>query len=307
MSLIHTVIQRIKRDYFRWQYANAARGILATAPVSKGSVPFMLLSMVQKRDVVSYLVALKSFTRFLNPQRIVVVCDPSIDAEDRAVLSAHIPHLELRHADEFTHPDIPRGGTWERLYAIAQYAVDNYVVQLDADTVTTQPIEEVRAAIEAHAGFVLVEKTTTRILTVEETRAITVPRLRPNPHIQSSSEAIMATVGLPEGVRYVRGCSGFTGFPPDPAMAAAMLDYSARMTRALGEGWKRWGTEQVTSNYLVANSRNVVTLPFPKYGTPNTADAQTAFIHFIGSMRFINSQYQSTSADAIRQMRAAHA
>lgn len=300
MSLVNTVVQRLKRDYFRWQHGRAAARILRTVPVRKGELPFILLSMVQKRDVISYLVAVKSFTHFANPQRIVVVCDPSIDDADRRIFRAHVPHIELRQADEFTHANIPRGGTWERLYAIAGYAATDYVVQLDADTVTTAPIPEVIAAVQARNGFVIVEKTTTIIRTLDDTRAITLSKSRPNPHVQSLSEAAMATVGLPPDARYVRGCSGFTGFPPNPAMREQMLDYSARMYKELGENWKRWGTEQVTSNYLVANAHGVVTLPFPKYGTPNVLGSDMAFCHFIGSMRFIDGKYVDTSARVIQ-------
>jgi hypothetical protein len=119
------VVHRIRRDYFRWQYQKVACKILDTRPLKRGELPFTLLSMVHQRDVHSYLVAVKSFTHFLNPTRIVVVCDPSLDDNDRAVLKHHLPHVELREAHEFTHPDIPRGGTWERLFAISSYALDH--------------------------------------------------------------------------------------------------------------------------------------------------------------------------------------
>ena len=299
MSLIQAVIERVKRDYFRWDYARRARSVLATAPLSKGELPFLLLSMVQKRDVVPYLVAAKTFTRFLNPSRIVVVCDPSIDDADRAVLSAHIPHIELRRADEFTDPRIPRGGTWERLYAIAHYTELSYVIQLDADTVTTQTVAEVLAAVQADTAFTLVESQHTLIKPLTEVRTITLPKVKPDSHIQRKAEAIMATVGLPAEATYIRGCSGFAGFPKRTTMREEMLDFSGRMFAALGEDWKRWGTEQVTSNYLVANSPGALALPFPKFGTPNLATADTAFYHFIGSMRFINNQYGKTSERAI--------
>ncbi len=299
MSLIHSVVQRLKRDYFRWDYSRRAHGILATAPVVQGTQPFMLLSMVQKRDVVPYLVALKSFTHFLNPARIVVVCDPSIDADDRAVLTAHIPHIELRRADEFTDPRIPRGGCWERICAIAHYSEQCYVVQLDADTVTTQPIPEVQAAMQANTAFTLVEREETLILPLQEVRDIQLPKTTPDSHIQRKSEAAMATVGLPAGAGYIRGCAGFTGFPKGSSMRDDMLDFSSRMGGALGDEWKSWGTEQVASNYLIANCPGAVALPFPKFGTPNRATGDTAFYHFIGSMRYINNRYGMTSQHAI--------
>lgn len=299
MSFVNRVIQRVKRDYFRRQYRQVASRILATHPVQRGDLPFMLLSMVHQRDVHSYLVAVKSFCHFLNPSRIVVVCDPSIDEADRALIARHLPHVELRAADEFTHPDMPRGGTWERLYAIAGFARDTYVVQLDADTLTVQPIPEVLDAIRAGAGFVLGEMPDTPSRTLAQTRENALPWIRPGAHIQGIAETEMVNVGLPQDARYIRGCSGFTGFPRSGTMQQTMADFSRRMTAKLGQDWTRWGTEQVTSNYLASNMPGAAALPFPKYGTPDCSTNQTAFFHFIGSMRFINGKYAATSRQAL--------
>jgi hypothetical protein len=307
MSFVKTVIQRLKRDYFRSQYKKTAQKILATRPLVPGTLPFMLLSMVQKRDVESYLVAVKSFVWFANPERIVVVCDPSIDVQDRAILKQHVPHIELRAADEFTHPSMPRGGTWERLFAIAGFVRDQYVVQLDADTLTVQPIPEVLEAIRSGRGFVLGEHTETPLRSLAATRENALPWMKPGAHIQGIAETEMVNVGLPEDARYVRGCSGFTGFPRSAEMQDSMIDFSRRMTDKLGEDWKRWGTEQVTSNYLVANAPGTTALPFPKYGTPDCATGSTAFFHFIGSMRFVNNKYAQTSQLAIRLISSAPA
>lgn len=299
LSLVQRLFQRIRRDYFRWQYQKVSCQILVTKPLQRGELPFTLLSMVHQRDVQSYLVAVKSFTHFLNPRRVVVVCDPSLDADDRAILRHHVPHVELREADEFVHQDIPRGGTWERLFAISECAHDSYVIQLDADTLTVQPIPEVLHGIRSNTGFVLGEIPDTPIRTLDLVREHALPKVKPGAHIQSLSEAAMATVGLPAHARYVRGCSGFTGFPISSTMRDEMIDFSRRMTKKLGSDWKRWGTEQVTSNYLVANAAGTSSLPFPKYGTPDCATAETSFFHFIGPMRFINNKYKATSRQAI--------
>jgi hypothetical protein len=307
MSLVNRVFQRIRKDFFRWQYHKVARQILNTKPLQRGNLPFMLLSMVHQRDVYSYLVAVKSFTHFLNPQRIVVVCDPSIGLEDRATLQRHLPHLELRDAHEFTHPDIPRGGTWERLFAIANFVQDIYVVQLDADTLTVQPVPEVLQAIEKDFGFVLGEMENTPIRSLPAARENALPWMKPGAHIQGICETEMVNVGLPEDARYIRGCSGFTGFPRSASMRETMLDFSRRMGKRLGKDWERWGTEQVTSNYLVSNAPGTRPLPFPKYGTPDQLSSQTAFLHFIGPMRFINNKYKSTSRQVIHLLNNASA
>jgi hypothetical protein len=283
------------------------RQILDTRPLQRGDLPFMLLSMVHQRDVYSYLVAVKSFTHFLNPQRIVVVCDPSIGPDDRAILQRHVPHVELRDAHEFTHPDIPRGGTWERLFAIAQFVEDTYVVQLDADTLTVQPVPEVRQAIEKGFGFVLGEMENTPIRSLAAARENALPWMKPGAHIQGICETEMVNVGLPDDARYIRGCSGFTGFPRSADMRDVMLDFSRRMGKCLGNDWARWGTEQVTSNYIVSNAVGTRPLPFPKYGTPDHLSSETAFIHFIGPMRFINNKYKSTSQHIIHLLNSAPA
>jgi hypothetical protein len=304
MSLVTRVWQRLKKDYFRSTYQRAARDILDTPPLARGELPLTVLSMVQHRDVHSYLVAIKSFAYFLNPRNVVLVCDPSLTAEDRALLLKHIPHMQQRNADEFVHPDIPRGGTWERLFAITEYVQDSYVIQVDADTVTLQPMPEVLAAIEAGTGFVIGEMADTPIRLLPAVRENALPWMEPGAHIQGVAETEMVNVGLPENAVYIRGCSGFTGFPPTNAMRATMTDFSKRMTAKLGEDWKRWGTEQVTSNYLASNAHGTKALPFPKYGTPDHLNAGTAFSHFIGSMRFVNSKYEVATRRAIHLIRS---
>ena len=305
MSLVTRVWQRLKSDYFRNDYQRAASDILHTAPLLQGDLPFTVLSMVQHRDVHSYLVAIKSFAYFLNPNQVVLVCDPSLTTADRALLQRHVPHIQLRDASEFVHPDIPRGGTWERLYAITEYARSSYVIQVDADTVTLQPIPEVRAAIDAGNGFVIGEMPDTPSRLLPAVRENALPWIRPGAHIQGVAETELVNVGLPADARYIRGCSGFTGFPPSGTMRTTMTDFSKRMTAKLGEDWKRWGTEQVTSNYLASNAHGTKALPFPKYGTPDHLDAHTAFSHFIGSMRFVNSKYANATRRAIQLIRSA--
>jgi hypothetical protein len=303
MPSVSAIKQRLMRDYFRLMHSRAIRSVLQTAPLRVGAMPFLLLSMVQKRDVLYYLVALKSFVAYANPKRVVVVCDPSIDARDREVLRKHVPHIELHAADEFVHPDIPRGGTWERLLAICNFAKDNYVIQLDADTVTVGTPTAVLSAIENQTGFVLGEESRQSVITLahttENAKADEIGQL----HIQGYAEACMAEVGLPESSMYVRGCSGFTGFPPSSEMLVRLLQFSNAMSRTIGMvRWASWGTEQVTSNYLVANAVGTTVLPYPAYGTPNTMNEDTVFIHFIGSMRFSDDKYEKTSRTVIQRM-----
>lgn len=299
VELLGRIRDRLRRDYFRPRYLKDVQLVLATAPLQRGAVPFTLLSMVQQRDVLSYLVAVKSFSMFLAPARIIVVCDPTMTPADRNLIHQHVPHVEFHDAQDFVDPRIPRGGCWERLYAISDIVRDSYVVQLDADTVTVGRIDEVAAAVRTGCGFVLGELPETPARSLADARDYARQWEGPDAHIQAIAEMEMVNVGLPGDARYIRGCAGFTGFPRTEGMRDNLLDYAVRMEDRIGADWKRWGSEQVSSNYLVSNANATAALPFPKYGTPDCATADTAFYHFIGSMRFIDGQYSRITRQAI--------
>lgn len=303
MSLKKRITKRLNTTLNKFLYAQTTRGILSTAPLVPGELPFTALSMVHVRDVLSYLVAIKSFAMHANPRHVVIVCDPSIGERERKLFKKHIPHVELRRAEEFRHAMIPQGGCWERLSAISEYSREDYVVQLDADTVTVRPVPEVVSAIRGEHGFVLAEESDQRIVTLEETAERARPWVSPTVHIQGLSEALMVEAGLNQPL-YVRGCAGFTGFPKTDAMQAELFDFSTKMRKKTDARWSDWGTEQVASNYLVANAPDTVTLPFPMYGTPNKADDRTAFLHFIGSMRFTSRMYEKISGAIVGTLRS---
>lgn len=290
MPTLQDIQDRCARTYYKTLFSRQAKAVLDTAPVTPGQLPLTTLSMVHTRDVVPYLVAFKSFHLRVPGRQAVVVCDPTITQADRDVLRAHIPHLELRDAAEFTHRAIPRGGTWERLFAISDYATRSYTVQLDADTVTTGPLPEVEAGIRANEAFVIGEKTDQRIGALAGFASTA--RTWTSGHVQALAEAALDDLGMPPDTWYVRGCSGFTGFVHGTDMRDRMLDFSERMQARLGVRWTDWGTEQVTSNFVVANQPGVRVLPFPKYASAHQGDAQSVFLHFIGSIRFRDRHYE---------------
>ncbi|MES2878590.1 MAG: hypothetical protein V4713_09220 [Pseudomonadota bacterium] len=301
-SLGSRILSRLKEYAYKFKYSQAVKKILSTAPVNAGAMKFILLSMVHQRDVLSYLVAVKSFVRFANPGRIVVVCDPSMTAVDREILKKHVPQIELRSAEEFTHPRIPRGGCWERLYAISEYVVDNYVVQLDADTISIHLLDEVVDAIKQNDGFVLGEIPNQKLMTLAQTSTSAWAHPSQSNHIQAAVERSIKEVGLPSNNLYVRGCAGFTGFPVNQDMRQLLIEFSTCMQSKFGSRWAEWGTEQITSNYLVANARNTRVLPFPKYATPNKTNNLSVFVHYIGLLRFKSSRYARDTKKTIMEI-----
>ena len=292
--------KKISTKYQKWRYNRVVKAVLDTPPLKIGKNSFTTLSMVHQRDVLPYLVAIKSFAKYADPTKIVIVCDPTIGDAERSLFKEHIPHVELRRAEEFRFPDIPIGGTWERLSAITEYARNSYTVQLDADTVTLGPVKEVIEAIQSGNGFVIGERSDQKLLTLDEAAALS--KDWNDLHIQAFAEKRMNTANL-ELSLYVRGCSGFSGFPIDTSMRGKMVDFSKKMKTISQSRWAEWGTEQITSNYLVANSKGAKVLPFPAYRTPKATLEKVSFAHFIGYIRFSDSLYREASRRLIAAFR----
>lgn len=194
--------------------------------------------MVYKRDVLAYLVAVKSIAKYANPYRIVLLSDPWLTAEDKCKLKQHIPHIELRCAKEFVHKGIPTGGCWERLHAISEYNFDDYVVQLNADTVTLHAPAEVLSALHENSGFVLGEEVDQRLMTLNETADRSRMLYRDVQNIQFVVESSIDSVEL-DGKYYVRRCADFTGFQKSSDMRDKMLAFSKEMTLRHEKSWRK--------------------------------------------------------------------
>ena len=285
------ITERLHRARFNWEVS----AISKTPALGPGKENFIALSMVHHRDVFPYLLALKSFARFLQPAQVVMVADPTIDAYDRAVLRDHVPHIEIRDAKEFHRDGIPKGGCWERLSAISEYAQRDYVVQLDADTVALHDLPMVRQAIQQGFSFTLGTEDVQPILSCFEAAEWAKPRLDGQDHTQLTAEANLDRFD-PEGkFRYARGCAGFAGFAKGSISPELVRHISVRMSELVGHQWSAWGTEQFASNLIVCSSPAARLLPHPEYCHPGRKIDATVFLHFIGYVRFASGLYAATA------------
>jgi hypothetical protein len=120
-------------------------------------------------------------------------------------------------------------------------------------------------------------------------------------HVQADAETAMAMLPNADSVRYIRGCAGFAGFAKSDAGRALVSDFSIAMDDRLGDKWRRWGSEQVASNFVIANDPDPVQLPYDRYvnhwAEPLPSDP--AFVHFIGTYRFRRGNYTRCSKGAI--------
>ena len=202
---------------------------------------------------------------------------------------------------EYRSDACPAGGCWERLLAISTFVHDSYVIQLDSDTLTLGPIDEVRECVEQQTAFALGTWDNQELESMQE-RSRTARQLTSShdSHVQLLAEANFDKLRDFESLRYVRGCAGFAGFPRGSFTRDFVEDLSSEMRAAIGAKWEEWGSEQVMSNIVVANVPRSTVLPHPKYADCGKMKGdETAFIHFIGSCRFNNGTYGRLGAEVI--------
>ncbi|WP_147414301.1 hypothetical protein [Sphingomonas gilva] len=290
----------------QWRHGRAAARVLATPPAAPRDDGVVLFSMIGTRVLLPYLVAAKSLHRHLGRGRFVVMDDGTLTQADRAALAHHLGDPRILALGDVDTGPAPRGGTWERLLAILDLRAADYVIQLDSDTVTLGPVPEVAAAIEAGRSFTLFGDARGAELGVLPAAefvarhpAAADPRARA--HVQARIEAAMADVAIP-GLRYVRGCSGFAGFAPAKDGRRVAEAFTREAERLLGRAkWSEWGSEQVTSNVVIANDPDPAPLRYDRYtnfwNAPLGPDV--AFAHFIGTYRHHGSAYLDATRAAI--------
>jgi len=290
----------------RARFAAQCSAVLRSSPIALDtSSELALLSQLQHKDVLMYLLAVKSFATHIKPHTVFVLNDGSLDTGDREVIRKHIPGVTLLELPSFQSGACPTGGCWERLLAIASLVNDFYVIQLDSDTLTVGPIAEVRNCVAQQTAFALGTWDNQDFETMRE-RAETAAKLKPtaNAHVQVVAEANLDKLDDFRSLRYVRGCAGFAGFARGSFTRGFVEDVSSQMRKALADKWAEWGSEQVMSNVVVANAPKAVVLPHPKYADCHKMrEGQTEFIHFIGSCRFDRNLYARLGQQVIRSQR----
>lgn len=299
---------RLKDKLRRQRFASQCRDILKTPPVAlSNDSNLAVLSQLQHKDVLMFLLALKSFAREVPIGQVYLLNDGSLTTEDIALVHKHVPKLAVFELRDFQGSSCPRGGTWERLLAIAEAVKKHYVIQLDSDTLTIGALPEVIEYVRQGTAFTIGTWDNQEIETMNE-RCTTIKSRNtgPDSHVQLVAEAHFDKLKAFNTLRYVRGCSGFAGFPQHSFTRDFVEGISSQMHAAIGSKWEEWGSEQVMSNIVVANIASAKVLPHPKYSDCQKMKLrQTAFIHFIGSCRFTHGAYATLGRGVITNIRSA--
>ncbi len=286
-----------------------ARSVLKTAAIEcDDKSNLIILSQTCSRDLLMYLVAIKTFTRFVKPCKVVVIGD-GLSEFEKKVISNHINNLEVIDIQDVNACGFPHGGTWERLLSIIDLCPYNYVIQLDADTITlSNPIEVIKC-VEENRSFTLGTQMGKEIVSFTRMSEILVELGIDSQHVQIKSELSFTEIDSDNNLKYIRGCSGFAGFSKGSSNRGKILELSQAIEQKIGmKKWREWGSEQVMSNIVVANTNNPLILPTSKYDyfEPKKNVEEYVFLHFIGTYRFYRLVYYRLVAKYIRILKNHH-
>lgn len=307
MAQLHTRVLRKLREI---QFLRACRAVLNTPPCRVHDDGVIIFSMIGTKVLLPYLVAAKSFQARLGRGRFALLDDGTLTAADKAVLAHHLGNPPITPIGSVDTGPCPRGGTWERLLTILDLRRNDYVIQLDSDIVALGAVPEVLAAIESGTSFTLRGEAAAQIVAPAEISAWAQSHREPGrQHVQSAIEQTMDQVRIEgrETLCYVRGCSGFAGFAPRTEGRVLAKAFSHEAERLLGAAhWAEWGSEQVTSNFIIANEPQRELLPYAGYlnfwNEPVTPDA--AVVHFIGTYRYHGGAYRRAALAAIAHLKS---
>lgn len=298
---------RAKREATR--HAEAIAGILDTAPIRPKQDGLVLFSMIGTAVLLPYLVAVKSLWNELERGRVAILDDGTLTAQDRAILAHHCGDPEIMRISDVVLNEFPAGGTWERLLTILDRRQSEYWMQLDSDTVVIGPVPEVEEAIARNRSFILLGEEA-----AEGPKALPdfVQHFYPGGeeavgHVQGRIESRMGRIDPARGWRYVRGCSGFAGFAATGAGRPLASAFLTEMKAMIGEADVTiWGTEQVTSNFVLANETAPVVLPYDRYLNywAQGWGEDARFLHFVGTHRHHGGAYIAASLTAIERIKA---
>jgi hypothetical protein len=293
---------QLRRNLAMQWFAIRCGGIRDTEPILCRPGPLLIVSLVSQRDLLLYLLAVKSFYRAIGEGGILVLDDGTLTASGRALLGEHIRGVEFQELARIDTGPLPRGGCWERLAMILDLARDRYIVQLDSDTATTGAIDEVLACYRSNRAFLLATGAGRAIAPAAQCAVFA--RGLSSDHVQVAAERTFDDLPFRAGLRYVRASAGFAGFPRGGCDAGLLRQFSAAMADRLGKRWEEWGSEQVASNFLLANTTGAEVLPYPKYCCygPGIRWKESVFLHFIGSHRFENGVYRRAGQRIIGEL-----
>src|SRR6266480_3514967 len=152
----NSFVARFDRLLRKRSFEKVAANVLCTAPLRIQGTSPLFLSMICHRDLAYYLLAIKSIYARVKQGRVLIINDGSLTSTDVKQLSYHIPGIEIVNKQSISVGPAPRADLfWERLVKIVDLTRDNYVIQVDADTLVSAEIPEVIQCWRQNRSFLL--------------------------------------------------------------------------------------------------------------------------------------------------------
>lgn len=277
------MLYRFRRTLKYIRFHHQIRRLLDTPPLKAKDGPFTIVSMVAGYDVRLYILAIKAFYRRIGCGKIVVVAD-GIPEPARDLIRRHVSPIEFVNIESIDTGRIQHGGTWERLVFCVDRSAHDYVIQMDADILAVGAMPEVVDCIAANRAFNLADGIPKKPLDQWVDDAVA----RKSDNVVFEFEKRAPQYPNASKLMYLRGSSGFAGFARGAISRAFLEDFHEKGKALLGERWREWGTEQIASNFAIANSPGSIGLPKPKYLTweHHEIPEDVAILHFLGYCRF---------------------
>ena len=173
-------------------------------------------------------------------------------------------------------------------------------MQMDADVLCVGPIPEVIDCVENNRAFTLSDAQGLP----KQPLAAWADEPRQSSNIVIVFEKRAKDYPNSANLQYIRGSSGFAGFAKGAIDIPFLETFHRNGAHLMGERWKEWGTEQIASNFSVANSPDSLVLPVPRYLTweRHALPPQLSLLHFLGYCRFdrgIFADYANREIDAL--------
>ena len=270
-----------------------------TDPIITNDAPLVFVTLLQHKDVYPYLVAIKSVFSSFGEGGVVVINDGSLTEADIGLLESQVLGIDIRPIADVDMALVDmKGGCWERLVTLVKESEKRYVIQVDADLVAQKQLGEVVELYKSNRSFALGNYISPGLVTFEQMSSWwTDQGVHAHDHVQVKSELVFKNLPRAEKRFYRRTTAAFVGMSKGSGTLAALSEFCEDMKDALGSDWNDWGSEQVASNYLIANTENNVELSAPEYvnNVPEKDISGAKLVHFFGSFRYYKKRYQNMS------------
>lgn len=288
------MLYRLRRSLNYRLFDRLVAGVHDTPPLRIVDSPLRIVSLVAvPRDLTMYLLAAKVLYRRIGHGQFVMIPDGELPPAWRDRLRRHLGDgLTIQPINEIPLGACQSGGCWERLLACLDWSEHHYVVQMDCDTLALGEIPEVCEAVAANRAFTMAEGLP--LQSFAEAAAWAAAQGDSDTHVVGEAQLAFARHPRRDALRYIRGSAGFTGFAQGGTTRAEAELFHQEMEALLGpDRWRIWGTEQVASNVLIANSPDPLLLPYPDYScVVRYSDlSPVRFAHFIGTDRFYRQRF----------------